>query len=120
MGAHILVVDDEVQIGRCLGRILADHDVEHVCTGAQALMKLIAGRRYDLIFVDVGLDDMSGAALVESVSRIAPAAKPSIVFITGGDVAAITAQFPRHKVLPKPFDLAAVRSLVPAVRKRVA
>ncbi|MDB4966144.1 MAG: fixL4 [Myxococcales bacterium] len=114
MSSSVLVVDDDIQIGICLRRLLRGHDVQHASTGAQALTLLIAGGRYDVIFVDVGLTDMTGMELVKSVDRIAADQSAQIVFITGGDTRAVSRQYPRHLVLEKPFDVAAVRALADA------
>jgi CheY-like chemotaxis protein len=114
MSARVLIVDDEIAIGICLGRILRGHEVQLASTGAQALILLIAGEHYDVLFVDVGLTDMSGVQLIESVLRLAPDQARQIVFITAGDREAVQARFPRHVVLEKPFDAGAVRQIVEA------
>lgn len=119
-GGCVLVVDDEVPIGICLRRALRGHDVQLASTGAQALMLLIAGGRYDIIFVDVGLTDMTGLELVESVSRIAPDQSRRIVFITGGDTSTVCHRFAQHIVLAKPFDLDVIRSLVTTLKQPAA
>lgn len=114
MRCKILVVDDEVQIGVCLRRVLKGCEVQHASTGAQALAMLTDGGRYGVIFVDVGLPDMTGAQLVESFRRLDPDQAKRIVFITGGDTDAIHRQFPQYPVIAKPFDVHGVRSVVEA------
>lgn len=60
MSCRVLVVDDEVQIGGCLRRILKGCEVHYTSTGAEALTMRTDGRGcYGVIFVDVGLADCS-------------------------------------------------------------
>lgn len=64
----VLVVDDEVQIGRFLrtGFELNGFVVHEAGTGAEAI-RILALRPVDLVIVDLGLPDMDGAKVVESV-----------------------------------------------------
>jgi len=64
----VLVIDDEVQIRRFLrtGFELNGFIVHEAGTGAEAI-RTLALRPVDLVIVDLGLPDMDGAEVVESV-----------------------------------------------------
>jgi two-component system KDP operon response regulator KdpE len=64
----VLVIDDEVQIRRFLrtGFELNGFVVHEAGTGAEAL-RTLALRPVDLVIVDLGLPDMDGSAVVESL-----------------------------------------------------
>ncbi len=112
MAVKVLVVDDEVAIGISLRRLLRSAEVQCVASGAQALTLLAAGGRYEVIFVDVRLLDMSGLALLDAIGERAPDQVLRVVLITGGDAEAVRRDRPATPVLQKPFDPDEVRRLV--------
>ena len=61
-----LVIDDEVQIRRLLRVVLEseNYQVLEAETGQQGLME-IAGRRPDVILLDLGLPDMDGLVVLK-------------------------------------------------------
>jgi len=80
--ADILIVDDEVQIGR----LMAD-EFRHlghradVATTVQGCRERIAGHPYDVVFLDVRLPDGSGLDIVEEI--IKGPANPEVIIMTG-------------------------------------
>ncbi len=85
---RVLVVDDEVAVGRTIERALRDeHDVTVVNDSREAL-RLLSGAAvpYDLVFCDLSMPHLSGAELHERVRTQAPATVERFVFITGGAV----------------------------------
>ena len=66
----ILIVDDEAQILRFLGHALAaaGYDTCTATTGAEALLK-VASARPDLMVLDLGLPDMDGKAVIETLRK---------------------------------------------------
>ncbi|MCW1919945.1 response regulator [Rhodobacter sp. KR11] len=64
----ILIVDDEAQILRFLGHALAaaGYDTCTAATGAEALAQ-VAAARPDLMVLDLGLPDMDGKAVIETL-----------------------------------------------------
>jgi two-component system KDP operon response regulator KdpE len=64
----ILIVDDEPQIQRFLGHALAasGYEVAFAATGQQALAA-VAAQRPDAMILDLGLPDMNGKAVIETL-----------------------------------------------------
>jgi PAS domain S-box-containing protein len=113
--AVVLVVDDEPFIGHALRRILREHDVTAVTTALDALALLEQGRRFDLIFSDIMMPEMSGMAFHEELTRRFPDAAAKVVFISGGTFTAganaFLARVP-NEFLAKPFTNQEVREIV--------
>ncbi|MDX2078467.1 MAG: response regulator [bacterium] len=67
-GAHILVVDDEIQIRRFLRISLESYgyQIDEVETGTEAIRK-VAQLRPDLIILDMELPDMDGLTVLKSL-----------------------------------------------------
>jgi two-component system, OmpR family, KDP operon response regulator KdpE len=77
-GARILVVDDEPEILRALRTNLAAHgyEVASAMTGAEA-QAAYAARHPDLVLLDLGLPDLDGVELIQSIR--AHSATPIVV-----------------------------------------
>ncbi len=112
---RVLVVDDDVEIGVSLRRVLRDHDVTAVASAQEALDRLEAGARYNLILSDVMMPGMSGVELYEVITRRFPELTSRIVFISGGafttGAMAFLERVPNER-LEKPFTLRTLRALV--------
>jgi two-component system KDP operon response regulator KdpE len=80
-----LVIDDEVQIRRLLRVVLesANYQVSEAETGQQGLME-IAGRRPDVILLDLGLPDFNGLELLKRLREWSDV--PVIVLTVRDDV----------------------------------
>jgi two-component system KDP operon response regulator KdpE len=78
IATHILIVEDESETRRVLGRDLAAHGygVTEVGTAAEAL-RAWESRRPDLVLLDLGLPDIDGTIVVQRVRR--DAATPILV-----------------------------------------
>jgi DNA-binding NtrC family response regulator len=113
--ASILLVEDEVSLGRAMLRWLRDYKVVH-CTGiAEALMRIRAGERFDLILCDVMMPGGNAPDFYEALLKEAPALAERILFMTGGattpeTVAFVAAQ--SWRLITKPLDLADLRRRV--------
>jgi PAS domain S-box-containing protein len=80
--ARVLVIDDEVAVGRALRLLLApETDVIAVTTGQEALARIATGERFDAILCDLMMPDISG---IELYNRVAPECARRIIFMTGG------------------------------------
>ena len=78
----ILVVDDEPLLLRAFSRVLmrAGHEVIQACDGAEAAA-LVAQRRFDCAFVDLGLPGAGGLEVLASLRACDPALP--VVLMTG-------------------------------------
>jgi DNA-binding NtrC family response regulator len=79
--ARILIVDDEMIIRESLQAWLErdDHEVQSVSSAEQAL-DLISKQRFDLVFLDIKLEGMSGLEALKQIRELDPDA--SVVMIT--------------------------------------
>jgi CheY-like chemotaxis protein len=81
----------------------------------QALDRVEAGDRFELVLCDLMLPEMDAPALHEAIQKIDPAQADRMVFMTGGvftmRVRDFLARVPNPR-LSKPFDVDALLSLV--------
>jgi CheY-like chemotaxis protein len=115
---RVLVVDDEPMVALAVRRSLeAQHDVSVVHRAQDALDMLQAGERFDVIFCDVMMPNVTGIDFFKEVSTLAPSEIDKIVFLTGGAFASQARQFletiPNVRV-DKPFTPDELRRLVRA------
>jgi len=115
---RVLVVDDEPMVALAVRRTLErHHDVTIVHRAQDALEMLRAGERFDVIFCDVMMPNVTGIDFFKEVQALAPAELESIVFLTGGAFASQARQFleaiPNVR-LDKPFMPDELRRLVRA------
>lgn len=115
---RLLLVDDETMILTILTRALGrDHDCTVAYTGRDALSRIAAGERFDLILCDLMMPVMNGMDLYSEISRIAPEQVPNILFLTGGAFTPVLQQFlsgVSNERLEKPFDVSQMQALVRA------
>jgi CheY-like chemotaxis protein/two-component sensor histidine kinase len=116
--ARVLVVDDEVAIGRALQRSLGRyHDVVTMTSGKEALARIASGERFDAILSDLMMPEVTGMELYEELSKIAPAQARSMIFMTGGAFTEVAREFldrvPNTR-LEKPFDVTNVLEIIAA------
>lgn len=120
--ARMLVVDDEELILRSLQRILGrTYDVHCVSSAAEALAKLNAGERFDVVFSDLAMPGMDGPQLHAAIRAEHPELARSVVFMTGGATSDEHAHFLERsgaKRLEKPFQLETLRALVDELLRR--
>jgi PAS domain S-box-containing protein len=81
---EVLVVDDDAFVARAIRRLLRPrHAVTLAAGGAQAL-ECLARAKFDIIFCDVMMPNMTGMELHQEVKRRYPEMADRFVFITGG------------------------------------
>jgi two-component system, cell cycle sensor histidine kinase and response regulator CckA len=109
---RILIVDDDVNVGRTLSLALQQiHDVTVVTSGREALAELHAARfsgGYDAILCDVLMPGMTGSELFDRARGELPGLDARFIFMSGGlfsGGAAELAKKSQNRVLEKPFDL---------------
>jgi two-component system, cell cycle sensor histidine kinase and response regulator CckA len=113
---RVLVIDDEVAVAKVVLRMLSrEHEVVTENRGADALARLHAGERFDVILCDLIMPDLTGMDLYEALLRDFPDDAARMVFLSGGAFTPRSRAFldtvPNQR-LEKPFDLAALRVLV--------
>ncbi len=115
---RVLVIDDEVSIGRSIQRLLRDqHDVVAVSSALEAIARLRAGERYDVILCDLMMPEMTGMQFHAELATVAPNLVDGIVFITGGAFTSSATSFldeVPNACLEKPIDQRALRALIDA------
>jgi PAS domain S-box-containing protein len=120
--ARILCVDDEAAIGQAIKRVLvAEHDVELVANAAEALARVEAGQRFDLILCDLMMPAMSGMDLHRELVRGAPDVAARVVFLTGGAFTQRARDFlegVRNPRLEKPIGIDALRNAIAEMVQR--
>jgi PAS domain S-box-containing protein len=108
---RILVVDDDVTLGRAIAGALGErHDVDVAPSPTDALERLAAADR-ELVVCDLAMPAMSGLELARRVMAVRPAYRGRFLFITGGAVPPeLAAQIAAMDaaLITKPFDLAAL------------
>jgi len=113
---RVLIIDDDASVARALGRIFEGrHDVTIETFAQAALAHLAQGERFDVIFCDLMMPEMSGPQCFEAIERAFPDAVDSVVFLTGGaftpSARALLARVPNRKI-DKPFDPQALLDIV--------
>jgi PAS domain S-box-containing protein len=116
---RLLVVDDEIAIGRTLAIALSDaFEVTTATSGREALALLERGdRQFDVVLCDLMMPDVTGMDVYERVVVHAPALARRFVFVTGGaftDRARAFVERVQMPVIEKPFDLATLPDLLRA------
>jgi CheY-like chemotaxis protein len=105
---RVLVVDDEAMIRRSIARSLGtQHDVTTAASGREALELLVAGERFDMIFCDLMMPEMTGMELHAVLMMTAPEQASHMVFLTGGAFTESARRFLSdvpNVALDKPFD----------------
>jgi signal transduction histidine kinase/ActR/RegA family two-component response regulator len=115
---RVLVVDDEPEIRRALDRILrGKHKVALCANGAEALERLIAGERFDVILCDLLMPEMTGIELFAEIDNHFRSQAERMVFMTGGATSEGSRQFIEEhstRVVNKPFHPAEIEAAVVA------
>jgi len=103
---RVLVVDDEPAIGRMLARELSPHNVVVAGSGKQGI-ELYCSQRFDLVFCDLMMPEVSGMDFFDQLSSRRPGEEARIVFMTGGAFTPRARNFldvVENPCLEKPFE----------------
>ena len=115
---RILALDDEVEVGEAVRRILGkEHEVDLATRGSIAL-ELIGQRSYDLVLCDLLMPEMTGMEFYERVAEQRPELLGRIVVMTGGAFSPGARSFLDRIAnvrIEKPFDNRMLRELVATV-----
>lgn len=117
--AHILVVDDDQQVGDLLGRFLSpEHEVLKASDGKTALM-ILMNYSVDVVITDIYMPDIDGLELIRDITRTSP--KTTVIAMSGqwgkfgNDLTGIARALGADYLLSKPFDQIAALHAVSAV-----
>ena len=109
---RLLVVDDEAIVGRALQRCLsADHDVEVLSDGVEAVARIRRGDRFDAILCDVVMPHLTGQEVYEAIATIDREQARRILFMSGR-VSDVGCRVGRIPCVAKPFDLPLLRMMI--------
>lgn len=111
----ILIVDDEIVIGRLLTRLFSkSHDVAYRRSGREAILAM-SERDYDVILCDLIMPDMTGMDVYRAARMRAKPIHHRMVFMSGGAFTGGAKEFldrvPNLRI-EKPFDLTTLEELV--------
>src|ERR1700722_3748756 len=113
---RVLVIDDDALLGRLVGRMIGrEHDVTVATNAREALDKIGAGDRFDLILCDLMMPGFTGVDFHERLGAMAPEQLLHVVYMTGGAFSPSTRAFLEQasiRHLEKPFGLAVLRRVV--------
>lgn len=116
----ILVVDDEEHVRRLLGDILQAEGCKAVLADrGQKALELLQNEKFNAVFTDVGMPEMSGWELAEEIRKTDK--RIPIALITGwGDVVSSDEQKEAEIdwVVSKPFNIERIIEIVSEVAKR--
>jgi len=110
--AKILIIDDEVEIGRILGSIFS-HQGNHaeVYNNSRAGIEAFGKDNYDVVITDLGMPDMSGWEVAAIIRRMRP--QVLIGMVTGWDISDMEAkQKGVDFVITKPFQVERIADTV--------
>ncbi|MFW6051328.1 MAG: hybrid sensor histidine kinase/response regulator [Myxococcota bacterium] len=111
---RVLVVDDELQVGRAVGRALRGYQVTVVADGREAVARWHRGD-FDVMLCDVMMPSFTGMDVYRALAEGGRGEEARIVFMTGGAFTAPMRAFLErvgNPVVEKPFEPRQVRELL--------
>ena len=115
--ARVLLVDDEVAVGRSISALLApDIEVVIVTRARDALERIRRGELFDAILCDLAMPELPGDELYRMLVDTAPVLAKRIVFMSGGAPGVHPPE--GRPLLEKPFTEAALRAAITSVAGR--
>jgi signal transduction histidine kinase len=111
----VLAIEDEPAVGRTIQRLLIPHRVIVVTRAREALARIAAGERFDVILCDVMMPELTGMDFHALLREARPDLADQIIFLSGGAFTPRAREFferiPNPRI-DKPIDAAKLRSLV--------
>jgi nitrogen-specific signal transduction histidine kinase/ActR/RegA family two-component response regulator len=113
---RILIVDDDANVARSFAILLGyEHDVQVSLEPLVAARRVLAGERFDIIFCDLMMPEMTGMDFYAAIAKGCPEQAARIVFVTGGALTPSADAFiarMSHALLEKPFDKRALDAVL--------
>jgi CheY-like chemotaxis protein len=113
---RVLIIDDEHLIGQVLRRVLStENEVVTVTEATEALARLNAGERYDVVLCDLRMPVVDGVEFHRRLRETLPDEADRVVFITGGALTSRGEAFFRrvpNLLMEKPLDVDGIRQLI--------
>jgi PAS domain S-box-containing protein len=113
---RILIVDDDANVARSFAILLGyEHEVEVSLEALGAARRVLAGERFDIIFCDLMMPEMTGMEFYAAIAEGCPEQAARIVFVTGGALTPSASAFVArmsHALLEKPFDKTALDAIL--------
>ncbi|MDP2275187.1 MAG: ATP-binding protein [Archangium sp.] len=111
----VLIVDDEEGVVRATARLLRGaHEVLGVSDPREAVRRIDAGERFDVIFCDLMMPHLTGADVYARIHAVSPAQAERMVFVSGGVLKAeldrFLEQVPNERLV-KPVDATKLKEL---------
>ena len=82
--ARVMVVDDEPLVAKVIAQMLDGCDVEIAPSGRDALERIARSPKFDAVFCDVRMGDLTGLDVYEQVRKQDERLAGRFVFVTGG------------------------------------
>ena len=114
--ARVLVLDDELLMGRSIKRLLAKtYDVVVETDARNGLARITAGEQFDVVLSDLLMPHLSGMQFHAEVKALSPTLACRIVFMSSGvftdKARTFLREVPNHR-LEKPFDRGALVAVI--------
>lgn len=112
---NILVVNDEEEICKMLIRFLSSEKarVKFVLTGEKAV-ELVKKEYFDVVFLDIGLPDISGMEVLDKIKEVSPETK--VIMMTGkivtNDLIKKVKKKGASKCIQKPFKIEGIEKIL--------
>jgi CheY-like chemotaxis protein len=113
---RVLIVDDEPQAAAAMVGILErQYEVVSLSDPAEAVARIAAGVRFDVVLYDLTMRGMTGAEVFARVCALSTRQAARIVFLGGGTMPLALAEFlsrVSNACLQRPVNLEVLRALV--------
>jgi CheY-like chemotaxis protein len=110
---RVLVIDDDAMVSMTISRALRDHEVTALSDPNEAIRRIVAGQRFDVILCDLMMPNITGMDVHAQLMECAPEMAERMVFITGGAFTEQAREFLENRPsFEKPMDLRALRGLI--------
>lgn len=116
---RVLVVEDDLQVGAVVVRMLRGMDATLASSGGEAIPRLSEGMPFDVVLCDMRLGDMDGLELYKTVRAQMPEREIPFVFMSGDPSISRAVSAVGATVVIKPFTMEEIVAVVlSAVRSR--